>query len=216
MTDIPYRGIFAYDPTSGQLVTGGSGQVYATTDTTFSTPLAVKSLSGVTMSSIGTTDIGMLDEFTVADQTTVNWKSGNYVVLLWSPAGMQAAVDAANAAVQSALASVQSLQTQVLALIQQGGSGGGLPAGTTLDAIPNGSSRFAVSSAQMDRINQASTLQLGTAANTAMPGNTTFTAVQVGAVPNPGATISGAVYRTAAQGLPAAVVNAQLVFVANS
>jgi hypothetical protein len=94
----------------------------------------------------------------------------------------QAAIATANDALTQA--------NQALVLAQQaldgGGSGGGLPAGTTLEQIPNGTTRLAMTQPERDKIAATPTtfLQLGTTSTTAMAGNTTFSPAGIGAVQN--------------------------------
>jgi hypothetical protein len=85
--------------------------------------------------------------------------------------------------------------------------GGGLPVGTTLTDIPDGVDRFALSAANVVKLNGiaagATNLQIGTGANQAKRGDYVPTAAEVGAVrtmtPN-----QRLWFRTAAQGQPTA------------
>lgn len=99
---------------------------------------------------------------------------------------------------------VTDLQAQILAIGVSGG-GGGLPAGTTLDAILDGASRVALSPAQRTTVNNlpATFLQIGTTTTTAKSGNYAPTAAAIGAVQS----MSGPIRiwsRTALQGAPTA------------
>lgn len=92
----------------------------------------------------------------------------------------QGAIDTANQAVALANQAV-ALATEAL---NNGGGGGGLPAGTTLEQIPNGTTRLALTQPERDKIAATPTsfLTLGTTSTSAMAGNTTFTPAQIGAV----------------------------------
>jgi hypothetical protein len=110
-----------------------------------------------------------------------------------------------------------ALTTRIAALEAGGGTGtggGGLPAGTTLDSIPNGSTRWAVTPTQSGKIDNTPTtfVTVGTAANQAMRGDRTFTALETGAVANTGGA-SGILVRTIAQGLPASVTDGLIVVI---
>ena len=111
-----------------------------------------------------------------------------------------------------------NLQAQLTALQAQvaaggGGTGGGLPAGTTLQDIPDGTSRLALTSGERNKIATTPTTFLTVAgsgvATTAMRSDRAFTAAQVGAVANLGG-FTGIVGRTAAQGIPSATELAAL------
>ena len=128
-----------------------------------------------------------------------------------SAAQAAAAASSANTAAVSAQQMAQNAANQVAAYISGGGGGGGgLPAGTDLDDIPNGSTRFALTQAQIDKLTNTPTtfLQLGTTASTAKAGNYQPTPAQIGAVQS----MSGPVrqwYRSAAQGFPQTADGAQ-------
>lgn len=119
-----------------------------------------------------------------------------------------AASQAAQVAAQNAAAAAQAAADAA----QSGGGGtGGLPAGTTLDAIPNGTTRVAMTTQERDKLATvavgATNLQIGTTATTAKAGNYQPTPAQIGAVQ----TMSGATrvwVRTTAQGLPSAAEGA--------
>lgn len=91
------------------------------------------------------------------------------------------------------------------------GSGAGLPAGTTLEQIPNGNTRLAMTIDERVKLNgvepNATRLLLGDTAGTAKAGNWVPTAAQVGAVASmtPGVRLW---FRTAAQGPPTAAEGA--------
>lgn len=222
MTKIAYGPLIAYDPTTGQLVPDAEGQVYAITDTAFTTPLAIQDLSGVGMSTLRTSrTVAMIDEFQVDDLLEVNWKSGAYVIRLTSFKGLAATANAAVAAAQvastaaaAASTAAGSSATAAAASAQQvadyiagggGGGGGGLPAGTTLEQIPNGSTRLAMTANERTKLAGvaagATALVVGTTAGTAKSGDYAPTAADVGAPRNVSG--FGRVWgRTAAQGFP--------------
>lgn len=112
------------------------------------------------------------------------------------------AITSANAAAAAAATSAQQVSDYIAAGT---GGGGGLPAGTTLDTIPDGSSRAAITPAERTRLSGVQTgatrLLIGTTAGTAKDGTYVPTPAAIGAVQ----TMSGPVrhfFRTKAQGLP--------------
>lgn len=107
MTDYGYGPFVAYDPTTNTLVTNGAGQVYALTDTAFATPLSATDLTGTPVSIVPSSGIGVIDEFVVADQPEVNWKSGAYVIRLSSIKGLYDLALSASTAAASALATAE-------------------------------------------------------------------------------------------------------------
>jgi hypothetical protein len=115
-----------------------------------------------------------------------------------------ATANAANAAAQSALSQVQ-------AFVATYSNSGSIPPGTNLDAIVDSSTRLAMTPAERSKLGSTPTtfLTLGTSATQAMPGNKTFTAIDVAAV----ATVNGAQRqwkpRPASQGYPTAAEGAQ-------
>lgn len=116
----------AIDPTTGPIF-NTSGQVYAPSDTTFSTPLTVTDLAGAPMTSVSIGEQAITAPFETVDVPIVVWKSGAYILTLWSP---QALIDAAEAAAADAAASAASsaaVQDQLNAapqLLPAGGSTG--------------------------------------------------------------------------------------------
>jgi hypothetical protein len=92
-----------------------------------------------------------------------------------------------------------------------GGGGGGLPAGTTLEQIPNGSTRLAMTANERTKLAGvaagATALVVGTTAGTAKSGDYAPTASDVGAPRNVSG--FGRVWgRTAAQGFPSSAEGA--------
>lgn len=120
----------AYDPTTGTLVTSGSGQVYAITDTTFTTPLSVTDLTGSAMTEVKSSNVGIIDEFNVNladDAGEVNWKSGDWVIRLNSFKGVMAIAKDAKTVALAAQARVEELAATILAapaILPAGGSQG--------------------------------------------------------------------------------------------
>lgn len=101
MPSYTYGPMVAYSDT-GTILRSGSGQVYAEGDTTFSTPLAVTDLAGVPLVTVAIDAQGVTQSF-IADVPTVIWKSGDYVLPIFSPTGtLAAAQTAAFSAVEAA------------------------------------------------------------------------------------------------------------------
>lgn len=125
---------------------------------------------------------------------------------------LQKTADAVAAAQQAAAAAAQSLQDLRNYIgTGPGAGGGGLPSGTTLDNIPNGVDRYAVSAVEKNKIGTVPASFVSVAgpgsAATAMRSDRTFTAADVGAVRNmEGVPVIWG--RTAAQGPPTAAEGA--------
>lgn len=98
MTSYVYDAIPAYDEDSGGIARNAVGQVYATTDTTFATPLPVTGLAGDTLANLTTSASGFIPSFRVEDQLVVVWKSGPYEIPLISISGVIARLEAQLAA----------------------------------------------------------------------------------------------------------------------
>lgn len=95
--------LIAVDPAApGSLLQNATGQVYATSDTTFTTPLAIRT-GGTAVVSNG---LGVIDEFEVENQLEIVWKSGPYTVRL---ASFQAVRDLAEAAEAASASAVQNM-----------------------------------------------------------------------------------------------------------
>jgi hypothetical protein len=206
MTEFVYAPLPAVDPTTSTVVRNTTGQLYAVTDTTFATPLAFRDLSGVPQAVLRVGPLGITDEFRIDDQPEVLWKSGDYVIHLWSPQGVLDAVTQVLQETQDLAAAMQAI------IAGGGGGGGGLPAGTTLDAILNGVDRWAIPRTELQRLatmqTNATALVIGTTATTAKAGNYQPTPVQIGAVQNVAG--FGRVWgRTVAQGFPTAAEGRQ-------
>lgn len=113
----------------GQPVNDATGQIYAEDDETGTTPLAIRDLNELTISSIEINAIYLTQGFQVEDHPEVNWRSGDIVVPLSSPKGMRLAAEAAAAASQSAqiaaaASSAAALAAQAAAEDAAGGPGG--------------------------------------------------------------------------------------------
>ena len=130
-----------------------------------------------------------------------------------SAAQAAAAAASSNTAAVNAQQLAQNAAADVAAYIAAGGGGGGggLPVGTTLEQIPNGVTRLAMTQAERDKLANvapnATNLQIGTTATTAKAGNYQPTPAQIGAVQ----TMTGPQrmwVRSAAQGLPTAAEGA--------
>jgi hypothetical protein len=72
----------------GDIVRNTSGQVYAVGDTAFAAPLTVTDLAGIPMTTVDIGDIPITEQFQIDDQPQVVWKSGAYILTLWSPLGL--------------------------------------------------------------------------------------------------------------------------------
>lgn len=147
MTTYRYDSMPAIDD-AGTPARGATGQVYAVTDLTRSSPLLVTDLTGITLANLRTNHLGILPPFMVEDHKEVVWKSGAHEQLLVSVSGIlddveaarQAAIAAETAAQQAAglvgAPSTTAVATMfntpgnaaydaVVALIQEHGGGGG-------------------------------------------------------------------------------------------
>lgn len=115
-------------------------------------------------------------------------------------------------ALEFVLENYDALASVVAGLVAAGpGSGGGLPAGTTLEQIPNGPTRLAITAAQVTKLDGiaagATALTLGVTATSAKRGDYSPLPADIGAVRNMGGfarvwgvTGSATVKPTAAQG----------------
>lgn len=89
----------AVDPSHPTVVAAGeTGQIYATTDLTFTTPLAITSLNDQPLTELEANSIGLVPGFRVDCDGTCVWKSGLYVVPMMAPDSILAAAQAAAAA----------------------------------------------------------------------------------------------------------------------
>lgn len=94
---------------------GAGGQVFAPTDTSFSTPLAVQDSAGVNTTTITVSSQGLTSRFTHATLAHVVWKAGSYIVDLYSLSGMMADMAASRAATEAAQAVAEAAAAAVAA-----------------------------------------------------------------------------------------------------
>lgn len=110
MAYVAFGPFVAVDPAyPDSLVRNGSGVVYAVTDTTFTTPLPMRTLAGSTITSVTSNAQGLVDEFEAdvpSGGLEANWKAGSYVVRLTS---FKAVMETAQAASAAAAAAVQNM-----------------------------------------------------------------------------------------------------------
>lgn len=101
---------FAFPPrvavnVEGDIVFAGSMAAYALTDTTFTTPLALRDEAGATIATVAVSSIGLTSFFQVEDHEEVMLKSGGLPpVYAFSAAGMRADVAASKVAAEAAAA----------------------------------------------------------------------------------------------------------------
>lgn len=96
----------AVDPSNPNVVAAGeTGQVYATTDLTFTTPLTITSLNDQPLTELEANQIGLVQGFRADCDGTCVWKSGLYVVPMMAPKSI---LDAALAAAAAAAASASN------------------------------------------------------------------------------------------------------------
>lgn len=113
----------AYDPDSGQLVTGAEFEVFAEDDTTFQTPLTVTDpVSGATIDPLTSTSVGVLPSFAVdGDPETVILKSGSFTSRVVSWKGRKG--DPGQSAYEQAVAGgYQGTEEDFTAAISEAGS----------------------------------------------------------------------------------------------
>lgn len=92
----------AVDPSNPNVVAAGeSGQVYATSDLTFTTPLTITSLNDQPLTELEANNIGLVPGFRADCDGTCVWKSGLYVVPLMAPQSILAAAQAAATAAEA-------------------------------------------------------------------------------------------------------------------
>lgn len=107
MTWVTFGPFIGIDPSYPEfLVRNQAGLVYAITDTTFTTPLSIRSLAGATLTEIRSDARGVVDEFEADVPGSVyeaNWKSGVYVVRMRSFKSVQDAAVAATTAANQAV-----------------------------------------------------------------------------------------------------------------
>jgi hypothetical protein len=94
-----YRPQAAIDA-NGELVTAGSGQVFAAP--TGGSPLTVRNSAGLNVTTIAVSSIGQTELFEIDDYPELYWRSGNYVVHIFSISSMRTATETASAAASAA------------------------------------------------------------------------------------------------------------------
>lgn len=109
---------------NGQLTNEGSGQLFAISDTTFTTPLVARDVSGANKTVIALSGIGQTETFLIDDHPELWWKSGATVVHLFSISGLLERAEAAAATSATAVtaanvsrAAAEAAQAAVTALI---------------------------------------------------------------------------------------------------
>lgn len=98
----------AVDPTNPQnAVAAAVGQVYATSDTAFSTPLPITDLNDNPLTELTSNEIGLVPAFRAdCAEGLVVWGSGAFGVPLMAPQAILSAAEAAAAAATAAILSV--------------------------------------------------------------------------------------------------------------
>lgn len=115
MTTYPFPSQIALD-VNGDLVTAGSGSIYAYTDTGFTTPLALTDESGGAKSTVAVSSLGATEYFATTDEGVVWWKSGSLpAVLLVSFQGYADAAAASQVAAEAAQTAAEGAESVVLA-----------------------------------------------------------------------------------------------------
>lgn len=113
MTWYPFQPTLAID-VEGNVAQSGSGQIYATTDTGYTTPLTVVDAQDSPLATVEVSSIGVTPYFKVEDHGEVMWKSGSLpAVSLLSAGGFLTAAEAAQAAAEAAEAAATDLATLV-------------------------------------------------------------------------------------------------------
>lgn len=105
MATFVYRPQAAID-SSGNLVTSGSGQVFA--QMTGGTALTVRNAAGLNVDTINVSSIGQTELFQVDDYPELYWRSGTYVVHIFSITAMVAAVASSEAAAVASAAAAEA------------------------------------------------------------------------------------------------------------
>lgn len=208
LSDFPYS--FApqpiIDPTTNTLVVNADGGKVV--DPATGNPLTMADLNGNPTDKIGGSPFGTSQWFR-STQLAVLVLYGDVAVQcvateLFPIASrypeLVAAASSAQTAAQQALADLRD------AIAQGVGNpgGGGLPADVTLEDIPNGVTRIAMTQAERDKLSKTPTtfLKVGAAATDAKAGNYAPTAADVGAVTSMTGDVRLWTKRTTAQGPP--------------
>lgn len=159
-----YRPQAAIDA-SGELVTAGSGQVFAAP--TGGSPLTVRNSAGVNVTTIAVSGIGQTELFEIDDYPELYWRSGGYVVHVFSITSMRTATEAAAAAAATAQIAAEAAASSAAALantavksvngltpddagnvnVAGGGAGGGVL--SVLGQTPDGAGNVVITLAQL-------------------------------------------------------------------
>lgn len=111
MTWYTYEAAIALDAVTGDVARSAAGQVYATADTAFATPLTVTDLAGITRSELVANDQGLIEPFRVENNPQVVWKSGAYEIVLPSFQGVLDEAIATRVLAEAAASSAQTAAT---------------------------------------------------------------------------------------------------------
>lgn len=163
----PYRSAIALDPNGGKAA-NTTGQIYATEDTAFATPLSAVDANGVAVALTTNAD-GILPTFYVADHTAVNWKSGTWVFPFVTSEPVPGPPGAPGPAVQSA-----SLVGDKLKFIREDGVA---TEEITLPTGPGGSDSGVAGYITTPGTQTAAALSSTTASSIETPGNVVNDAV---------------------------------------
>lgn len=82
----------AFDPVTAQPVRNATGQVYAATDATFTTPLQIIDLNGLPLAALASGGQAIIPAFKIDGHAQVVWKSGPYALALASVTGLHEAI----------------------------------------------------------------------------------------------------------------------------
>lgn len=94
---------------NGLLVTAGAGQVFAAP--TGGSPLTVRNTAGSNITTISVSSIGQTEQFEIDDYPELYWRSGGYVVHVFSITSMLAAVAASAAAAAGSASAASAAQS---------------------------------------------------------------------------------------------------------
>jgi len=158
-----YRPQAAIDST-GELVTSGSGQVFAAP--TGGSPLTVRNSAGVNVTTISVSPIGQTELFEIDDYPELYWRSGGYVVHIFSITSMRTATEAAASSAAAAQAAAEAAASAAAAAVEDtvrtvngvapdasgnvnvaGGGGSGVL--TVLGQAPDGAGNVVITLAQL-------------------------------------------------------------------
>lgn len=115
MTWYVFEPIIALDPTNDSIAKNAAGQVYATTDTTYETPLSVTDLAGIVRTELIADSRGYIEQFRVEDHPVVLWKSGDHKSVVPSIEGIVADARGSRAAAETAQLAAETAANAALA-----------------------------------------------------------------------------------------------------